>query len=142
MLAKHTAQCFCGAVEIEASGAPVEAGYCHCRSCRAYSGAPLNAFTLWNDDQIRVVRGAALLSGFNKSGMSNRLHCAKCGGHVMTQHPGMGLTDVFAALFATLVFRPTIHLNYADTVLPMKDGLPKLKDFPSHAGGSGECVPE
>jgi hypothetical protein len=27
-------------------------------------------------------------------------------------------------------------------VLPMKDGLPKLRDFPSELGGSGEAVPE
>jgi hypothetical protein len=39
-----------------------------------------------------------------------------------------------------LAFKATIHLNDAETVLPMKDGLPKLKDFPSHAGESGEAV--
>jgi hypothetical protein len=27
-------------------------------------------------------------------------------------------------------------------VLPMKDGLPKLKDFPAELGGSGMAVPE
>jgi len=27
-------------------------------------------------------------------------------------------------------------------VLPMKDGLPKLKDFPEELGGSGETLPE
>jgi hypothetical protein len=27
-------------------------------------------------------------------------------------------------------------------VLPMRDGLPKLKDFPSEFGGSGEMVAE
>jgi len=27
-------------------------------------------------------------------------------------------------------------------VLPMKDGLPKLKDFPAELGGSGEQLPE
>jgi len=32
--------------------------------------------------------------------------------------------------------------NYASTVLPMKDGLPKLKDFPTELGGSGEPVAE
>ena len=31
---------------------------------------------------------------------------------------------------------------YAETVLPMKDGLPKLKDFPAELGGSGIAVPE
>jgi hypothetical protein len=27
-------------------------------------------------------------------------------------------------------------------VLPIRDGLPKLKDFPSELGGSGEMVTE
>ena len=35
-----------------------------------------------------------------------------------------------------------VHVNYADTVLPMRDGLPKMKDFPSEFGGSGEMLPE
>ena len=33
-------------------------------------------------------------------------------------------------------------MNYESTVLPMKDGLPKLKDFPAELGGSGETVAE
>ena len=41
-----------------------------------------------------------------------------------------------------MAFKRTVHLNYAETVLPMKDGLPKLKDFPTEAGGSGEVTPE
>jgi len=32
--------------------------------------------------------------------------------------------------------------NYAETILPMRDGLPKLKDFFKETGGSGEVVPE
>jgi hypothetical protein len=39
-------------------------------------------------------------------------------------------------------FKPGVHVNYAETVLRMKDGLPKLKDFPKELGGSGEAVPE
>jgi hypothetical protein len=35
-----------------------------------------------------------------------------------------------------------LHVNYESTVLPMKDGLPKLKDFPAELGGSGETLPE
>ena len=37
---------------------------------------------------------------------------------------------------------PPLHVNYAETVLPMKDGLPKLKDFPEAFGGSGEMLAE
>jgi hypothetical protein len=35
-----------------------------------------------------------------------------------------------------------VHVNYAESVLPMQDGLPKLKDFPRSLGGSGEVVAE
>ena len=37
---------------------------------------------------------------------------------------------------------PGVHVNYAETVLPMRDGLPKLKDFPAELGGSGEVIAE
>jgi hypothetical protein len=60
----------------------------------------------------------------------------------MTAHPTLGLVDVFAATLPTLKFEPGVHINYAETVLPMRDGLPKLKDFPSEFGGSGEAVLE
>jgi len=37
---------------------------------------------------------------------------------------------------------PGVHVNYAETVLPMRDGLPKFKDFPATFGGSGEQLAE
>jgi len=60
----------------------------------------------------------------------------------MTDHPGLGLTDVYAAVIPDLPFSPNLHVNYSETVLPMKDGLPKLKDFPKPFGGSGVELPE
>jgi hypothetical protein len=60
----------------------------------------------------------------------------------MTNHPPLGLTDVFAATLPTLTFIPVVHVNYAETVLPMRDGLPKLRDFPAGLGGSGEMIAE
>ena len=60
----------------------------------------------------------------------------------MTNHPPLQLVDVFAATMPTLKFPPGVHVNYAETILPMRDGLPKLKDFPKEFGGSGETVPE
>lgn len=134
--------CFCGAVQIEAVGEPLEMGFCHCSFCRCWSGAPVTAFSLWKDDQVKIVRGAELLGRFNNSGFSDRCFCSRCGGHVMVGHPKLGLTDLPAAALPGLVFRPSVHLNYARAVLPMKDGLPKLRDFPAHIGGSGEAMAE
>jgi hypothetical protein len=50
--------------------------------------------------------------------------------------------DVFAAMLPEQKFEPAVDVNYADTALPMRNGLPKLKDFPAEFGGSGEIVPE
>ena len=138
----HTGACFCGAVEIQATGAPLEMGYCHCSSCRAYTGAPLVAFTLWKSEDVAVTKGAEHIGRFNKTGMSDRQHCRQCGGHIMTGHPSLGFTDVYAAKLPTVRFEPSVHLHYAQAVLPIRDGLPKLKDFPAEVGGSGAMVPE
>jgi hypothetical protein len=60
----------------------------------------------------------------------------------MAGHQPVGLIDVYAATIPTLKFVPGVHVNYSETVLPMKDGLPKLQDFPAELGGSGVLVPE
>src|SRR6187397_3366258 len=92
----HTGQCFCGAVEIEVGGAPVAMGYCHCGSCRSWSAAPVNAFTLWKPESVKVTAGAEYLATFTKTPLSQRQYCSKCGGHLMTNHPPIGLVDVYA----------------------------------------------
>ena len=58
------------------------------------------------------------------------------------QPSATGVVDVFYATIPTLDFKPGIHLNYQESVLPIKDGLPKLKDFPKEFGGSGEVIAE
>ena len=142
MAASYKGECFCGAVRLEASGAPEVMCYCHCRSCRSWSGGPVNAFSLWKPDAVRVTAGAEHIATFKKTELTHRQYCQKCGGHLMSKHPSLGLVDVFAATLPTLTFTPGVHVNYAETVLPMRDGLPKLKDFPKEFGGSGEAVPE
>lgn len=138
----HKGQCYCGAVTIEASGAPLDMGYCHCANCRKYSGAPVNAFTLWKMDDVKVTKGADLLGKFKSSEISERRYCTKCGAHVAIDHPGIGLIDVRGGVPSTITFKPTVHLNYEETILPIKDGLPKLRDFPSAIGGSGQTMSE
>jgi hypothetical protein len=142
MATKNTGACFCGAVEIEVTGAPEAMGYCHCASCRSWSAGPVNAFTLWKPENVKVTKGADRIGHFRKTENSDRQYCKECGGHLMTHHPPFGLTDVYAATIPDVAFTPGVHVNYAETVLPMKDGLPKLRDFPKELGGTGEAVPE
>lgn len=134
--------CFCGSVKFNVSGEPALMGYCHCHSCRHWSAGPVNAFSLWQPESVEVTAGAEHISSFNLTPNSTRKWCSRCGGHLFSEHPGMGLTDVFAAMLPDMPFKPAIHVNYQETVLPMHDGLPKFKDFPKEAGGSGETMPE
>lgn len=138
----YLGQCFCGSVQLEVSGEPVGMGYCHCSSCREWSAAPVNAFTLWKPESVRVVKGESNIGAYQKTPQSNRKWCKTCGGHLFTEHPSLGLTDVYAAVIPDLTFEPGVHVNYQDTVMRVKDGLPKLKDFPKELGGSGETMPE
>jgi hypothetical protein len=142
MVAKYTGECFCGAVQVEAAGEPEGMGYCHCHSCRSWSAGPVNAFTLWKPEAVRVTAGQEHLATFQKTETSQRQYCNKCGGHLMTNHPTLAMVDVYAATLPGLKFNPGLHVNYAETVLPIIDGLPKFKDFPAEFGGSGEMLAE
>ena len=139
---KYQASCFCGAVEFEVSGVPEAMGYCHCESCRHWSAGPVNAFSLWKPDCVVVSSGAEQLGTYAKTDNSYRKWCKQCGGHVMTEHPHMGLVDVYAAMIPDLDFQPALHVFYGESVLSIKDGLPKMRDMPAEMGGSGETLPE
>lgn len=134
--------CFCGAVQFTVSGQPAGMGYCHCDSCRKWSASPVNAFTLWKPDAVRVTKGANLIGTFNKTPHSDRKWCKSCGGHLFTHHPGMGLTDVYAASIPGFPYQAGVHVNYQETKLHIKDGLPKMKDMPKEMGGSGITLAE
>ena len=90
---------------------------------------------------MKVTAGAEHIGMFQKTAASRRSYCKKCGGHLMTNHPSLGLVDVYAATLPTLEFRPGVHVNYAETVLPMRDGLPKFKDFPAPVWWIGRTDP-
>ncbi|HYM42695.1 MAG TPA: GFA family protein [Steroidobacteraceae bacterium] len=141
-MAEYKTKCFCGAVEMAVSGEPFAMGYCHCESCRHWSAGPVNAFTLWKPGSVRVTKGADNVGTYNKTPTSARKWCKTCGGHLFTDHPPLNFVDVFAAMLPQMKFTPGVHVNYQETVLRMRDGLPKMKDFPKEFGGSGELLPE
>ena len=136
----HEGRCFCGQVQFQVSGEPVAMGYCHCESCRRWSAGPLNAFSLWKPEALRITQGAESIGSYHKTPNSYRKWCTHCGGHLFTEHPGFGLTDVYAALLPTLDFRPAVHVHYQEAVLRIHDGQPKMRDLPGEMGGSGETL--
>jgi hypothetical protein len=138
----YKGRCFCGEVELEATGAPAVVGYCHCEDCQTWSAAPINAFSLWPPDSVRITKGEASVGTYNKTESSYRKFCKVCGGHLMTDHPGMKLVDVYANILQGFTHAPTVHVHYGKKMVAVKDGLPKFRDLPADFGGSGETLPE
>src|SRR5476649_1433561 len=78
----HIGSCFCGAVTLEITGEPEAMGYCHCQSCRSWSGGPVNAFSLSKPTAAKVTSGERNVATFKKTPLSERKYCSKCGGHL------------------------------------------------------------
>jgi hypothetical protein len=138
----YDGKCFCGDVALKVTGEPVAMGYCHCSSCREWSAGPINAFSLWKPEAVRITRGADSIGSYAKTPNSVRKWCKTCGGHILTEHPQWNLVDVYAATIPSLPFKPMLHVHYQESVLRIRDGLPKQKDLPPPMGGSGELLAE
>jgi hypothetical protein len=133
----HEGQCFCGSVKFKVSGTPEGMGYCHCESCRSWSASPVNGFTLWNPETVEITEGKDHIGDYHKTENSYRKFCTICGGHLMTDHRGMGLVDVYSAMLPELDYKPGLHVNYGEKTPSIADGLPKFADLPEELGGSG-----
>lgn len=138
----YDGRCFCGDVALKVMGEPVAMGYCHCSSCREWSAGPINAFSLWKPEAVRITRGADSIGSYAKTSNSARKWCKTCGGHILTEHPQWNLVDVYAATIPSFPFKPMVHVHYQESVLRIRDGLPKQKDLPPPMGGSGELLAE
>ncbi len=141
MATLREASCACGQVEVRIEGDPVVMAYCHCESCRSWLGAPIHAASLWPTPKVTVARGEELLRVYKRSEASHRNFCVECGAPVLVRHPDIGLTDVPAGNVAGLDYAPTMHVNYAEKVMSIRDGLPKLAGMPGVEGGE-EVLPE
>jgi len=137
----RTSGCACGAVEVRIDGDPVAMAYCHCDSCRSWLGAPIHAAALFPTPSVNVTKGQDKLAVYKRTEASHRTFCTTCGAPVLIRHPEMGLTDVPAGTVRGLEYAPTMHVHYAEKVMPVKDGLPKFAGLPD-ASGSGEQLPE
>src|SRR2546423_4061095 len=108
-------QCFCGAVRIEVAGDPVGAGYCHCASCRSWSAGPVNAFTLWKPEAVKVTQGEHQIGEHHKNERRYRHWCKVCRGHFLSPHPQWDLVHAYPATIPLLPFLPGLHVNYEPT---------------------------
>ena len=141
-MSTRTGNCYCGTIKVEVSGEPVGMGFCHCDSCKSWSGTCMQPFALWMPGSVRLVAGADRLGSTNKTAQVYRKFCTACGGHVMAELATSGLTNLYPSMLPALHFAPQLHLYYGEKVVSMADGLPKYRDLPAQYGGSGTTLPD
>ena len=89
-----------------------------------------------------MTAGADKLGNYAKTEGIQRKFCTNCGGHVFTDHPGMGMIDVYLNIVPTKAHQGAMHIYYGEKTMSVPDGLPKFRDLPKEFGGSGETLPE
>ena len=128
--AKYEGNCLCGQVKIRVEGLPLRAGYCHCKTCRTWHAAPINATAVWSNEAVQVMQGEAVIKNY-QSGISNRHWCGHCGSGLMNRLES-GHTVVYAALLADsgFVHEGSYHIHCDEAMLDLHDGIHKFMGWP------------
>jgi len=69
--------CLCGEVRFSADGRPKWTSYCHCRSCRRHTGAPVSAYAGFDASKVHFTGQAPTY--FDSSPGVRRGFCGRCG---------------------------------------------------------------
>ena len=131
------AQCNCGSVKLEISGAPVAQFYCHCDDCQAVHGAAYVPIVMFPSDTVRIVAGDPMQYALKNN---PRTSCGRCGTRLYAEPPGMGVKGVVAAILPEGKFQPTYHVQCQHSRMPVRDELPHYRGYPAVLGGSDETV--
>ena len=76
--------CLCGAIAYEIAAAPLDAGYCHCATCRKSSGAPAVAWGTVATKAFQFTKGKPV--AYASSLSANRFFCGACGTQLVFQY--------------------------------------------------------
>jgi hypothetical protein len=114
---KYTGGCLCGAVRYEATGEPLNQGYCFCADCRKASGSGFIPFMNFPASTVRI-SGETKLNIVKSIRGSDavRNHCASCGSLVYGGIVGKDMQHTIYAgsLDDASLFRPVIAIFLRD----------------------------
>ncbi|GHJ90048.1 hypothetical protein NliqN6_6450 [Naganishia liquefaciens] len=138
--AKYTGKCYCGNVTFEVDSDPLDATYCHCRTCQHLHGAPYQWAAILHKDTVHIKTGYDDLHFYSPQHkkmeyvLPCKVSCGLCQSVIMDEGRNMVL------LMPTLVdgmgekgplekngpFRASHHMFYKTAVERVEDHLPKF----------------
>jgi hypothetical protein len=104
----HSGGCMCGAVRFELNSAPFDCGWCHCRTCQLYGGAPAMAFASVETGDHAWTSGEERVRWIETSSFGRRAFCRECSSPLLIQVAHQPETVDF----------PVVTLDKPDAVAP------------------------
>ncbi len=124
-----TGGCLCGTVRYRLASAPVDAGWCHCRTCQLNSGSPAMVFASVPSADFVIEGGAEAIRRYPSSENAERWFCGRCGTPLLFRELD-GETHDFslATLDRPEAILPEFHIYYDSRIgwAEAADTLPRF----------------
>ena len=116
--------CLCGAIRYRAIGKQIGSGYCHCKSCRHHTGAPVVAFVVFSKKQVKWLKGNRIR--YQSSQGKFRSFCRNCGTSLTFEDDELVEFHV-STLDNPNECHPNEHTHYREKItwFELCDNLPK-----------------
>jgi hypothetical protein len=130
---RRSGGCMCGAVRYALESDPYDPGWCHCRTCQLFSGAPAVAFATVPVGDWRVDQGAEHVRSVESSSFGHRQFCGRCGTGLTLQveHQPEEIDFTICTLDEPDAVRPGFHIFTGSRIawFDTRDDLPRHEKF-------------
>jgi hypothetical protein len=134
-----TGGCMCGSVRYELGSNPSDCGWCHCRTCQLFSGAPAMAFTCVPAGDFAWSEGEEQVRWVKSSSFGRRAFCGECGTPLLVtvDHQPETVDFPIVTLDEPDDVHPEFHIFWSSRVpwFNPGDGLPRYERFRPHTRG-------
>ena len=146
-MAGRSGGCLCGGVRYELKSEPFDCGWCHCRTCQLFSGAPAMPFASVPTADFAWTKGEDKVRWFDSSSFGKRAFCEGCGTalQVRVNHQPETVDFPVATLDDPEAAPPEFHIFWGSRVrwFDPGDGLPRHDKFrPETRGLEGTEPPD
>lgn len=104
-------QCLCNKVRFECAALSLEAGACHCKTCRQWGGG---AFISSDCGDKVTFQGQQYIKIFDSSEWAERGFCSECGSHLFYRLKHNGQTLIPTGLFNDELAHQLTHQVFVD----------------------------